>query len=183
MNKKTIEVELRGLMTSEQATALTDRLAAAGIAQEKDDKDTYFFNVPRGIFKMCDEVSKGQGKLSLKIGSEETGALEEREIVVPRAQVADFISFFAALGYGEPHLVPQKRVNYFLPEATLSIKHTPDFQHHFEMEGRLLEDEAEIEAERARLETVCANYGLVPLTPDEITERVAAIRRRIGFAA
>ncbi len=55
---KTIEVELRGLMTGEQQEALAARVSSEGAAAEDDDKDTYFFNVPRGIFKICDEISK-----------------------------------------------------------------------------------------------------------------------------
>lgn len=181
-HKKTIEVELRGLMTAEQVAALVARLTAEGVASEADDKDTYFFNMTRGIFKVCDDLSKNQAKLSMKIGSEANGALEELEVPLEPAKVQSLIRFLSTLGLGDPHLVPQQRTNWFLDGATLSLKFTKDFQHHFEMEGRLLEDEAEVEAERQRLHGVCADYGLTPLTPQEIAARVAEIRKRIGFA-
>jgi adenylate cyclase class IV len=176
-----IEVELRGLLTQTEYEALGRRLAAEGVAAETDDKNTYFFNVNRGVFKVCDEISKGRGKLSLKIGSEETGALQEREIIIDRGLVPPFLEFFAGLGYAERHLVPQKRRNYFLEGATLSLKFTPDFQYHFELEGNLLEDESQVEGERQKLLGLCGAYGLIPLRPEEIVERVRAIRRRIGF--
>ncbi len=78
------------------------------------------------------------------------------------------LEFFRALGYGEPHLVPQKRRNWFLPDATLSLKFTPDFRHHFELEGELLADESRTEGEKARLRAICGRYGLVPLEPEAI---------------
>jgi adenylate cyclase class IV len=176
-----IEVELRGLLTKEQYDSLIKRLEAEGILFEADDKDTYFFNVQKGIFKVCDEISKDQGKLSLKIGSEETGALKEKEIIITREQVPAFIEFFNALGYAEPHHVPQQRKNFFLKDATLSLKFTPDFQFHFELEGKLLEDETLVETEKKHLKDICDQYGIVPLQPEEITERVKEIRKRIGF--
>lgn len=179
--KKTIEVELRGLLTEAQYNALVERLDHEGVRVEEDDKDTYFFNVPRGIFKVCNEISKGQGKLSLKVGSEETGALEEREIVFKQQQVKDFLKFFGALGYSEYHHVPQKRKNYFLDGATLSLKFTPDFQYHFELEGELIEDESLVERAKNRLKGICNTYGIVPMDPEEIASRVKEIRKRIGF--
>lgn len=179
--KPLIEVELRGLMTEDQYQKLIRRLNEERVPVEADDKDTYFFNVPRGIFKVCDEVSKDQGKLSLKLGDEETGALQELEIPFDRAEVPQYLKFFAALGYDKFHLVPQKRQNFFLPDATLSLKYTEDFRHHFELEGELLEDEADVPAERERLKELCREYGLTPLEPAEIAARVAEIKKRIGF--
>jgi adenylate cyclase class IV len=179
--KPLIEVELRGLMSPEQYQSLIRRLNEEGVPVEADDKDTYFFNFPRGIFKVCDEISKDQGKLSLKIGSEETGALQEQEIVVGREQVPAFRNFFANLGYTDFHLVPQKRQNFFLPDSTLSLKFTEDFQHHFELEGELLEDESEVPAERERLKGICREYGLTPMEPEEIAARVQVIKKRLGF--
>ncbi len=179
--KHVIEVELRGLLTKEQYDALTRRLKDEGTAFEADDKDTYFFNVKNGIFKVCDEISKDQGKLSLKIGSVEMGALKEKEIVIPREQVPLFIDFFAMLGYADYHHVLQKRENFFLKEATLSLKFTPDFQYHFELEGALLEDENLIEQEKIRLKSICDGYGLLPMEPEEIAARIKEIRKHIGF--
>lgn len=75
--EKTIEVELRGLLTEKQYQSLTEHLVKEGVTFEFDDKDTYFFNVSRGVFKLCDEISKNQDKLSLKIGVLESGALKE----------------------------------------------------------------------------------------------------------
>ncbi|MFA4954044.1 MAG: hypothetical protein WC641_01905 [Patescibacteria group bacterium] len=179
--KHSIEVELRGLLTPEEYDALIKRLEREGVAFEADDKDTFFFNVPQGIFKVCDEISKDQGKLSLKIGSEETGALKEMEIVIKREQVPSFMEFFAALGYTEYHHVPQKRKNFFLKDSTLSLKFTPDFQYHFELEGELLDDEALVEEEKKHLKSICDQYGIVPLEPEEIAAKVKEIRKQIGF--
>lgn len=181
--KHTIEVELRGLLTHEQYDALIARLEREGTVAEEDDKDTFFFNFPRGIFKICDDISKNRAKLSLKIGSEETGALNEKEIIVGREQVKNFLDFFGALGYSEYHHVPQKRKNYFLDGATLSLKFTPDFQFHFELEGDILDDPGLVEDEKKRLRTICGTYDIVPMEPEEIAERVKEIRKRIGFDA
>ncbi len=179
--KNNIEVELRGLLTKKQYNAIKKRLKNEGVIFEVDDKDTYFFNVSSGVFKICDETSKDQGKISLKLGKEETGAMEELEICFKRDQVPLFLKFFKALGYTEYHLVPQKRTNFFLRDATLSLKYTPDFQYHFELEGKLLSSKLYIEAEKLRLQALCAHYGLIPMEPNEISKRVKEIRKRIGF--
>lgn len=179
--EKSIEVELRGLLTEEQYNSLTEHLVKDGVAFESDDKDTYFFNVSSGIFKLCDEISKNQGKLSLKIGTLETGALDEQEIIFERSLVPAFLHFFANIGFAEHHLVPQKRKNYFLKDSVLSLKYTPNFEYHFELEGTLLSDESQIDAEKKRLQIICKHYGLIPLTSEELADRIKTIRKRIGF--
>ncbi len=118
----------------------------------------------------------------MKIGKEETGgALEEIEIVIRRDQIKPFFNFFAALGYIDYHHVPQKRRNYFFKNAELALKFTPDFQYHFELEGRLLRDSSQINKEKSRLRKICRHYGLTPLEPHEIASRIKEIRKRIGF--
>jgi adenylate cyclase class IV len=178
---KTIEVELRGLLTKTQYNSLIQRLKKERVKFEKDDKDTYFFNVPDGVFKLCDEKAKSRGKISLKIGKEETGALEEMEIIIKRDQIKPFFNIFAALGYIDFHHVPQKRKNYFLNGAELALKFTPDFQYHFELEGELLNNVKQINKEREKLLDICHHYKIVPLEPAEIASRIKEIRQRIGF--
>jgi hypothetical protein len=179
--KNNIEVELRGLLTKNEYESLLKRLDRKKIPHEDDDKNTYFFNVPKGIFKLCDEISKNRGKISLKLGAEETGALDEREIIINRRQIKEFIDLFGMLGYTKYHLVPQKRINFFLPSAELSIKYTPNFKYHFELEGKPISDRRKIEKEKKRLKKICADYGLTPLTPEEIATQVKKVKKKIGF--
>jgi adenylate cyclase class IV len=179
---RTIEVELRGLLASDEHDRLIERLTREGADFEVDDKDTYFFNFPAGILKVCDESSKDSGKISLKLGDEAHGALDETEIQISREDAPRAIHLLSKLGYGDPHHVPQKRTNYFLGSATLSVKYTPEFGHHFELEGDLLDSEARIELEKQRLQEICHAYGLVPLEPGVLEARIKDIRKRIGFA-
>lgn len=178
-----IEVELRGLLTPEAYDALQQRLLDEGVSSEADDKETYFFRFPPGILKVCDEISKDRGKISLKIGEEAQGALQEREVLLPHDQVDATLDLFRAIGYGEPHQVTQKRTNYFLPTSTLSLKFTEDFRYHFELEGEPVFDPLLVEEEKLHLRQVCAEYGLVPLEPAEVEKRIKAIKERIGFSA
>ena len=178
-----IEVELRGLLTPTQYHALQQRLLDEGVPCQADDKESYFFNFPRGVLKVCDEISQDRGKISLKLGKEAEGALEEHEIFISRDQVNAAITLLVACGYGEPHQVTQDRMNYALPTATLSLKFTEDFRHHFELEGEPVYDPSFVEEEKRRLRSICLEYGLVPLEPEEIEERVNSIKRRIGFDA
>lgn len=178
-----IEVELRGLLTKKAFDALQQHLLDEGVPCEADDKVTYFFDFPRGILKICDEISQDRGKISLKVGKEEDGALEEYEIFISRDQVNAALVLFVATGLGAPHEVTQDRMNYILPTATLSLKFTEDFRHHFELEGEPIYDLSLVEQEKQRLRAICAEYGLIPMEPEEIEERVNAIRKRIGFDA
>ncbi|MEI7740975.1 MAG: hypothetical protein WCJ29_00550 [bacterium] len=178
-----IEVELRGLMAEEAFRALETRLKKEGVKCEEDDKDTYFFNVQKGTFKISDEKSRNQAKICLKVGDLETSALREVDLKIARTEVPAAIKLLVALGYEKYHLVPQKRANYFLPGAILSLKYTPDFQFHFEMESENLVDEKDIESEKAKLRKLCAEYGIVPMDPEEIAEHMKMIRKKIGFDA
>lgn len=179
--KKNVEVELRGLLDEISYRALAERLESAGTEAERDDKDTYFYDVPSGIFKICDEISKNGAKLSAKIGKEETGAMEEIEIPFDRARVEDMRKCLSAAGLTRYHQVPQKRTNFSLDGCVLSLKHTPDFGFHFELEGKPAGNEDEAARELLRLQAICERIGISPMTPAEIAGRVIAIKERLGF--
>ena len=91
------EIELRGLLKKDQYLALIKKLDTLGYAHKKDDKLSYFFERKKGIFKLNDEISKNQAKISLKIGDEEKGSLKEYEVIFERRYFKDLLLIFNKL--------------------------------------------------------------------------------------
>ena len=173
------EIELRGYLTKKQYIDLIKNLNLCGYTNEKDDKDSYFFIREKGIFKINDEISKNQAKISLKTGDEEKGRLYEKEITLDRRYVKDLLFVFKELGFTKYHKVKQKRDNFLLKDLDieLSLKYTPDFQHHFEIEyiGNKLKSEKSI---IQYLKKMCDKFNIIPLSEKELFEKIKKIKNK-----
>lgn len=182
MDKNNREIELRGLLEKEQYSNLIKKLDDLGYAHEEDDKLSYFFERETGIFKLNDEVSKNQAKISLKIGDEEKNSLEEYEVVVDRKYFNDLLLIFQKLGFTKFNIVDQKRINFHLKDldVELALKHSPSFQYHFEIEylGEKIKSEDEI---KGYLKEVCKKFEIVPLTEEELAQKIREIKKGLNW--
>lgn len=175
--KKT-EIELRGLLTKKQYLSLFKKLGALGYTHEKDDKNSYFFERERGIFKLNDEISKNQAKLSLKLGDEEKGKLHECEVIFDRRYFKNLLFILKSVGFTRFHITKQKRDNFHLIDldVELSLKYSKSFKYHFEIEylGKQYKLEKDI---KKYLKEVCAKLEIKPMEEDELREAIAEIKR------
>ncbi|MCX6743729.1 MAG: hypothetical protein NT116_05890 [Candidatus Parcubacteria bacterium] len=173
------EIEFRGILGKKQYFDLLKKLILRGYAHEKDDKISYFFVRKKGIFKINDEISKNQAKISLKLGDEERGKLHESEVVVDRRYFNDLLFIFQKLGFTKYHKVEQKRDNFLLKDfdVELSLKYTIDFQYHFEIEylGNKIKSENKI---KKYLKEICDKFNIVPLEEKELLQRIQDIKKR-----
>lgn len=178
MRKHYKEIELRGTLEKKQYLNLIKKLDALGYVHEKDNKLSYFFMRQRGILKLNDEISKNQTKLSLKLGDEEKGKLYECEVVLARHHFKDLLFIFKALGFTKFHKVIQKRDNFILNDynVELSLKHTPDFQYHFEIEylGNKIKSDRGI---KKYLHKICAQLGIKPMKENELLLKIQEIKK------
>lgn len=178
MNNKN-EIEIRGVLGKEQYFDLIKRLNSCGYLENKDDKISYFFVREKGIFKINDEISKNQAKISLKLGDEEKGKLHESEVVFDRRYFKDLLFIFQKLGFTKYHKVEQKRVNFSLKDldVELSLKYTLDFQYHFEIEyvGNKIKSENKI---KTYLRKVCDKFNIAPLEEKELLRKIQDIKKQ-----
>lgn len=173
------EIELRGILGEKQYFNLIKRLNSCGYTHEKDDKISYFFVRKKGIFKINDEISKNQAKISLKLGDEEKGKLNESEVVLDRRYFNDLLFIFQKLGFTKYHKVEQKRDNFLLKDldVELSLKYTLDFQYHFEIEyfGNKIKSENKI---KKYLKKICDKFNIAPLEEKELLQKIQDIKKR-----
>ncbi|MFH1030858.1 MAG: hypothetical protein V1770_06420 [bacterium] len=173
------EIELRGVLGEEQYFNLIKKLDSCDCIHEKDDKISYFFIRKKGIFKINDEISKNQAKISLKLGDEEKGKLHESEVVLDRSYFTDLLFIFQKIGFTKYHKVEQKRDNFLFKNLgiELSLKYTPDFKYHFEIEyiGNKIKSENKI---KKYLKEICDKFNLVPLEEKELLQKIQNIKKR-----
>ena len=172
-----IEHELRGLLSKEEFEALILRLEKEAVKIIDDSKDTYFFVVPEGMILKIVKSNDGREFISFKIGDETVGGLEEYEIPL-KDGIEDTLRLFGHLGLNVNY-VPQIRTNYFLENGLeISMKHTPDWGYHFEIEY-MREDQALNSEQILRLlEDECRILGLRPMSPNEIKHFIRTINKK-----
>jgi len=181
IDKKIFEIEFRGVLNEGDFMALQRKLVKEAASYEEDDKISYFFVVKGFVLKITDEISKNGSYITLKIGHETGSDFEEIDIAIPRSSVIDSLKLFNLLGYKQVNKVPQKRSNYFLNDSVIaSLKITPDFGYHFEVETAA-NGYAEIESKKAELLGICRKYGLSPLSNEQMAAKIEEINLNHNF--
>lgn len=175
-----IEVELRGLMSNEKWLELVLNLKQRCDDYENDDKLSYFFVIANGILKVNDEITKNTAKIVYKHGDESNNILEEYEITIRRDEVDKAVNMFVNLGYKDVNEVDQKRINFKYKDTVISLKNTPDFGPHFEIEKKA-KNISDAKSIKNELKKVCKELGLVPMTPKQIRELIVKVNNDHGF--
>lgn len=175
--KKKIEVEIKGMLIEKQYNLLMDRLKKESESYEPDKKISYFFVIKNRILKVTDEISKNRAKITIKIGDETINILEEIEIPIPQEQVENAVKMFKHLGFTRVNRVEQKRINFQYKDTSVSLKYSDDWGYHFEIET-IIDNKKSAGAEKLKLESVCKDLGIVPMTPNEIRKKIEEINTR-----
>ena len=175
-----IEVEVRGLLTNEAYTRILSLLRKISDQEEEDNKTSYFFVIENGILKISDEETKNRAKISYKLGDESKNILHEYEIHISRSDVEKTIGVFKNLGFINVNEVPQKRINFKYKGAEISIKDTPDFGPHFEIEMMAVNQE-DADIKRKILIKLCDELGLKILFEQEIRDLIISVNTKHGF--
>jgi len=181
VTKQKFEVEIRGLLNKKEFFALKKKIETGCLSSEEDNKTSYFFIVTGFVLKVNDEVSKNKGVVILKIGHETGKIFEEIDFEFDHNFTNDMLRIFKLLGFEKVNKVPQIRYNYLLKNGIqLSLKHTPDFGYHFEIE-LTANSSKEAKQKKKLLTDFCKKYSLVPLNKDDIKKMVIKINRKHGF--
>ena len=181
-DKSMREIEIRGLLKKGQYLNLIKKLDDLGYTHEKDNKLSYFFKREKGIFKLNNEISKNQARISLKLGDEIKGSLEEYEVIIDRRYFKNLLTIFQKLGFTKFNIVNQIRDNFYLKDldVELALKYSNSFQYHFEIEylGKKIKSESKI---KEYLKKVCAKLEIIPMEEIEILQKIKEIRKRLGW--
>lgn len=173
------EVELRGQLSHQDFNRVKTFLDANSNGV-KDNKLTYFFVTQKIILKVTDEISKDKAKITIKVGDETENILEEYEINIPRKSIPNAVKLFKTLGYSKINRVEQKRINYKYKGSHISLKHTPDWGLHFEVETKAKNKEEAAE-KKLELFKICKELGIFPMTPKEIKNKIKQINKSHNF--
>lgn len=175
-----IEVELRGLLSKDKWLDLISNLKQCCGDYENDDKLSYFFVIANGILKVNNEITKNTAKIVYKHGDESNNILEEYEITIHREDVEKAVNMFVNLGYKNVNEVDQKRINFKYKDTVISLKNTPDFGPHFEIEMKA-KNISDARKKKKELMQVCRELGLTPMTPKQIRELIVKVNNNHGF--
>ena len=183
MEKSKFEVEYRGLLEDGQYFQLRERLEKDSVDFSEDHKISYFFVVSGFVLKINDETTNNCAKIVMKLGHETGSVFEEIEVrMTNREDVESIIRIFNVLGFDKVNKVPQLRYNYAVDEKiVISLKHTPDFGYHFEIEG-VADGSDDVETVRNGLMVICKKFGLRPLNEEEMSRIIKRINKKHGFA-
>jgi len=175
-----IEVEVRGLLSKEKWLSLTSYLKQYSEKYEDDNKLSYFFVISNGILKVNDEITKKTAKIVYKYGDESKNILDEYEITINKKDVSKAVDMFVNLGYKDVNRVQQKRINFQYKDTIFSLKDTPDFGPHFEIEKKA-KNKSDAIKKRAELKQICKDLGVVPMTPKQIRDLIIKVNSDHGF--
>lgn len=174
-----IEVEVRGFLDEESYGRVVRYLQEHATRMDEDDKTAYYYEMENGILKVVNEHSANRAKLSLKIGDEFAGmGMEECEVYLQdEGQVSSCRQMLRALGYDIKSTVYQRRTNFYYRGIDFAIKHTPDWGYHFEAEIVVSKAEEGLAA-RKKIDQVCGELGMTPLTPEELRDFINTLQAK-----
>ncbi len=168
------ELELRGRLSQAEFDNAKQMLAKDAKSVE-NNKLSQFFIYPDGILKISKHLGNGRIILSLKRGDETSNNLEEMEAELAKGTYNKAVLMLENLGYAKREEVRQIRTDYILHDVTVSLKHTADWGLHFEVE-MLLEESQDENTARTKLMAICEQYGLTPMSQDELSDFLLTIK-------
>jgi len=176
---KNIEIEFRSLFNGEKHQELMAFLSKNAEDLGEDDKDTYFFIFKDKLLKVVKNISKGTGKIVLKLGRiGQKLDWEEMEIPLHIDEVDRLAQLFLALHLpGQMIYNGQKRHNFLYKGVEIAVKHSEDWGYHAELEVVINNSEEKSEAEE-KIREVAKELGLSLMTDEEQLKLTRSIEAR-----
>lgn len=169
MPESTTEVEFRGILSKRRYEELLNFFKKHAEDLGEDNRETVFFIIPDKTFKVTKNISKNKAKIALKVGNIKTGKQEEIEIPLDIKEVGKTINLFKALGFDELQYTSQKRHNFLYEGIEFAVKHSDDWDYHFEAE-MIVSDKNQVRDAEQKIRKVCQKLNLRLLTEQEIKE-------------
>ncbi|OGM25842.1 hypothetical protein A2962_00340 [Candidatus Woesebacteria bacterium RIFCSPLOWO2_01_FULL_39_61] len=135
-NKKRIEIELRSIFDKAKYDQLTSLLKKNARDLGSDDKDVFFFLLPKKVVKVVNNVSKKTAEIVIKLNRLGRGSsdFEEMEISIDPKDFDKAVRLFSDLNFSQIQIVYQKRHNFEYKGVSLALKYTNSWGYHLELE-------------------------------------------------
>ncbi|MGI5825830.1 MAG: hypothetical protein ACOX50_00275 [Patescibacteria group bacterium] len=145
----------------------------------EDDKDTYFFIFKDKFLKVVKNISKGTGKVVLKLNKLGKGSdFEEIEIPLKINEVDRMADLFSSLKLPAQLIHnDQKRHNFLYKGVEIAVKYSIDWGYHAELEI-VINDARDKEIAETQIREVAEELGLRLMTDEEVLQFTSEIEAR-----
>jgi len=169
--KKQIEIELRALLSKKKYHCLKKFLGNNAQDLGEDDKDVYFFLLPKKIVKVVNNLSQKKSSIVMKLNrlGRGTNDFEEIEIAIDPIDLQKTVRLFSALNFEQIQNSFQKRHNYRYRGVDLALKYSQSWGYHLELEIVIDNIKKQKTAEE-KIRKVAQELRVKIMTEKEITE-------------
>lgn len=163
------EIEHRALLTEESYKTLAERLAREAKLLGTDDKEVSYYIFPDKLLKVVRNISKGTGKLSLKLNTLGAGSsFQEFEVPFHEESFETMKSICDSISAPDQVISgTQKRTNYEYQGVEIALKWSEDWSYHAEFEI-MISDLSEKESADARIVEVARTLSISLMTEEEV---------------
>ncbi|KUK83100.1 MAG: hypothetical protein XD98_0433 [Microgenomates bacterium 39_6] len=169
--KKQIEIELRALLNKEEYQDLKKFLKNNALDLGEDNKNVYFFLLPKKIVKVVNNLSKKTAEIVMKLNRLGKGSNDFEEITL-NIKPSDFkkaVKIFSQIDFEQVQKSFQKRHNYRYRGVDLALKYSQSWGYHLELEIVIDNISKQKKAEE-KIRRVAKVLGVRVMTEKEIAE-------------
>ncbi|MFA5841741.1 MAG: CYTH domain-containing protein [Candidatus Paceibacterota bacterium] len=170
------EIEHRALLTEESYKSLAEKLAREATPLGTDDKEVLYYIFPKKLLKIARNISKGTGKLSLKLNTlGEGSSFQEFEVSFPESSFETMKTICDSISLPDQVISgTQKRTNYKYQGVEIALKWSEDWGYHAEFEV-MVPSLSEKEAADAHILEVAGALSVPLMTEEEVASFLAKI--------
>ncbi|MDD2657243.1 MAG: CYTH domain-containing protein [Candidatus Pacebacteria bacterium] len=173
------EIEYRAVLTEGAYKELTERLANEATLLGTDDKEVSYYIFPDKLLKVVRNISKGTGKISLKLTALGAGSsFQEFEVPFPEESFETMKNICENISTPDQVISgTQKRTNYEHKGVEIALKWSEDWGYHVEFEI-MVSDLSEKEAADARIRDAAEALSVPLMTEEEVAAFSAKVRAK-----
>lgn len=173
------EIEHRAVLTEEEYQELAEKLAREAKLLGSDDKEVSYYIFPDKLLKVVRNISKGTGKLSLKLNTLGAGSsFQEFEVPFPEESFETMKSICDNISTPEQVITgTQKRTNYEYQGVEIALKWSEDWGYHAEFEI-MIPDLSEKKVADARIVKIAETLSVSLMTEEEVAAFSAEVRAK-----
>lgn len=171
------EIEHRAVLTESTYKELSEKLAQEATLLGVDDKEVSYYIFPDKLLKVVRNISKGTGKLSLKLNALGAGSsFQEFEVPFPEDSFEMMKSICASISVPDQVISgTQKRTNYEYQGIEIALKWSEDWGYHAEFEI-MIPDISGKEVADSRIAGVAKALSVSLMTEEEVAAFSAEVR-------
>ncbi|MFA6414667.1 MAG: CYTH domain-containing protein [Candidatus Paceibacterota bacterium] len=173
------EIEHRAVLTEEAYKQLAEKLAREATLLGADDKEVSYYIFPDKLLKVVRNISKGTGKLSLKLNALGAGSsFQEFEVSFPEDSFETMRNICKNISTPDQVISgTQKRTNYEYKGVEIALKWSEDWGYHVEFEVMISDLSGKQDAD-THIREVAQNLSVPLMTEEEVAAFSAEVRAK-----